>query len=209
VIYRIKLGSFSKQVPYDTFKGVFPVVQEWDQNKQLYNYYAGLFSNSEAAKNALSIVRNEVSEDVYVQAYINNSPVTNEELRKNLEANSIIKQTEESYVQEMENELPTFSIQIGAYRNPVKSSVKNEFRQLAGEFGLFIHEFNGNTIYTIGNFNEYSNAYGAKQRLHEKGMSNESFIIGMQNGKRIPVSEAIRIIERFESKRKANSSQMN
>ena len=204
VIYRIKLGSYSKQVPFDTFKGVFPVVQEWDKNKELYSYYAGLFSNQEAAKNALSIVRNEVSEDVYVQAYINNTPVTNEELRKNLEAVSVLNQAESNKLQSTESGFPVFSIQIGAYRNPVKSSLKAEFKKTAGQYGLFVYEFMGNTIYTIGDFHEYTSAVNAMKLLDEKGLPGDAFIIGMINGKRIPVSEAIGIVERYESSKKSN-----
>jgi outer membrane protein OmpA-like peptidoglycan-associated protein/tetratricopeptide (TPR) repeat protein len=189
-VYRIKLGSFDKEVPYDAFQGIFPVVQEFDKQNQTYTYYAGLFNNADAVANALSIVKNKVTPEAATQAYYNTVPVTQEELQKRIDGSSVFTGVEE----DKPKELPVFSIQIGAFKSPVKAEVRREFKVIAGKYGLFTNENNGNIIYSIGNFKNYTDAFNVKQELLNEGLANESFIIALINGRKIPVSEANEMI---------------
>jgi hypothetical protein len=193
-VYRIKLGSFSNEVPYNAFKGIFPVVKEFDKQSQTYTYYAGLFNNQDAVENALRIVKNKVTSDASSQAYYDKIPVTNEELIKKLDASNGFS----TLTEEKNRELPGFSIQIGAFKNTVKTSIRREFKILAGEYGLFTNKYNDYIIYSIGNFENYTKAFNVKQELISNGLANESFIIAILNGQKIPISEANEMIERFK-----------
>jgi len=201
--YRIRLGSYKKQVPFDTFKGVFPVVQVWDAQKEVYNYYAGLFSNKEAADNALRIAKINVAQDVFVQAYFNSNPITHEAARTMDASNTAQITNEAASTMAIDRGLPGFSIQIGAFRKNVKPANNAQFRKMAGNYGLYINKYNNDlTIYSIGDFLSYAEAFEAKQKLMSGGLTSESFIIALLNGKKIPVNEAISIIERYEAGRK-------
>ena len=201
--YRIRLGSYKKQVPFDTFKGVFPVVQVWDEQKEVYNYYAGLFSSKEAADNALRIAKINVAQDVFVQAYFNSDPITHETARTLSPSNPSQESNETVNTMAIDRGLPGFSIQIGAFRKNVKPANNAQFRKMAANYGLYINKYNNDyTIYSIGDFLSYAEAFEAKQKLVANGLTSESFIIALLNGKKIPVNEAIGIIERYEAGRK-------
>jgi outer membrane protein OmpA-like peptidoglycan-associated protein len=191
-VYRINLGSFKKAVPYDTFEGIFPVVQEFDKVNQTYNYYAGLFNNQDAVENALSIVKKTVSVDATTQAYFDKVPVSNEELKRRMDASSGFKDGGD----EKDAVLPVYSIQIGAFKSAVSTSIKADFREIAGSYKLFVNEYKGFTIYSIGNFKTYALAFDAKQELIGRGLANDCFVIALLNGQKIPVNEANEIIER-------------
>jgi hypothetical protein len=154
-----------------------------------------MFSNKEAADNALRIAKTNMSDQVYVQAYFNSNPITHQQ------AGLLTETKAEQDSQTADRGLPGFSIQIGAFKKNLKPSNNKAFRTMAGNYGLYVNKYNEFTIYSIGDFKTYKEAFEAKQILTGSGISNESFIIALLNGQKIPVKEALSLIERYETGR--------
>jgi outer membrane protein OmpA-like peptidoglycan-associated protein len=190
--YRVKLGSFPEKASYDAFMGIFPVVQEWDQENNAYTYYAGMFSNPEAAENALGVVEKNLQTTTCVQSYFNNKPVENKQTADKT-PNHNAKQPEVKTISTDSHIL--YSIQIGAFKNTLKPQVIADFHKIAGEYGLYINRYNGNNIYSVGNFTESSKAEEVMRKLKKDGVIRESFIIAFHKGKRIPMQEAMRLTQ--------------
>ena len=87
-----------------------------------------------------------------------------------------------------------FKIQIALFKTSAPEDEISRFVKLAGEYGLsdFL-DINGNTLYTIGEFDDYEEALRVRVELMEQGAS-DSFIVAFKGYEKIPVSEAIRLI---------------
>jgi len=83
LIYRIKIGVYSKELKYDHFKGLFPIVQETNSEKHKYEYFVGLFYSLEDAEIALEIIKKNFCNDAYILAYYNKKHITIKEALKN------------------------------------------------------------------------------------------------------------------------------
>ncbi|MEX2596723.1 MAG: hypothetical protein WEC59_07320 [Salibacteraceae bacterium] len=77
-----------------------------------------------------------------------------------------------------------YKVQIGAFRNPIKPDIFKGIAPIIGESTSA-----GFTRYAAGEFNTFSTADNAKQRIQGLGF-NDAFVVAYLNGKRISVSEA-------------------
>lgn len=75
-----------------------------------------------------------------------------------------------------------YKVQVGAFRNPIRSSVFKGFSPVSGE-----ELSNGITRYTAGLFVSYANAEEAKQAIRKLGYS-DAFIVKFVDGKRAGVT---------------------
>ncbi|HYW97381.1 MAG TPA: hypothetical protein VE870_17445, partial [Bacteroidales bacterium] len=87
-----------------------------------------------------------------------------------------------------------FSIQIGAFRRPVRSSYIHEMQSTAGRYKLNTDKWNGLTIYSIGKFTTYQEAFDIKKRLDGAPFIDGAFIVAWVNDRKISVSEANAIL---------------
>ena len=89
---------------------------------------------------------------------------------------------------------PVFKVQIGAYSKDVPVNVVNELIALAGQGIETTRNDAGLTVYTVGNFSNYTDAEAKKNELNAKGMG-DAFVVAYIDDKRVSVSEARKIAE--------------
>ncbi len=80
-----------------------------------------------------------------------------------------------------------YTIQIGAYKNPVESSDLLNLDPIYKEQTAL-----GFTRYTTGNYSDYIKALSEKDRIIKLGIK-DAFVVAYYNGKRISISEAAKI----------------
>jgi hypothetical protein len=74
--YRIQLGVFSETVAYDDFGGISPVTAETIPGKEMTRYYAGKFSDYEAAREALGKVKEYGFTDAFLVSWYDGEKVS-------------------------------------------------------------------------------------------------------------------------------------
>ncbi|MBK8948817.1 MAG: PD40 domain-containing protein [Flavobacteriales bacterium] len=92
----------------------------------------------------------------------------------------------------MEQPLPAglvFSVQIGAFRDPVPQQVFSDLSPVTGE-----RTTSGLIRYTAGLFTRFEAADEAKGTVRGRGYT-DAFVVAFYNGKRIPLAEARRIAQ--------------
>jgi tetratricopeptide (TPR) repeat protein len=82
LIYRIQLGVFSKEKPYDAFGGMRPVVFELTVGGNMYKYFTGLFSRINTVSTALEKVRSNGFPDAFIVAFFDGKSITTEKARE-------------------------------------------------------------------------------------------------------------------------------
>jgi tetratricopeptide (TPR) repeat protein len=82
LVYRIQLGVFSKEKPYDAFGGISPVTVEKITGSNILKYYAGLFYSMNAVTTALEKVRLQGFQDAFVVAFFDGKLITTEKARE-------------------------------------------------------------------------------------------------------------------------------
>jgi hypothetical protein len=96
----------------------------------------------------------------------------------------------------------TFSVQVGAFRNPVSASLFNDFSPIKAE------RVNDNlTRYSAGVFTAFGSANNAKNAIRNIGYS-DAFVVAYLNGERIPLNRAFAIManENADIQAQANRS---
>ena len=83
-----------------------------------------------------------------------------------------------------------FRVQIGAFKSQLQNDAFKGLSPLNGET-----VGNGYIRYTAGNFNKLENASAVKNDLRNLGY-NDAFVVVYYNGKRIPLNEALAILEK-------------
>ena len=83
-----------------------------------------------------------------------------------------------------------FRVQIGAFKSQLQNDAFKGLSPLNGET-----VGNGYIRYTAGNFNKLENATAVKNDLRNLGY-NDAFVVVYYNGKRIPLNEALAILEK-------------
>lgn len=79
-----------------------------------------------------------------------------------------------------------FSVQIGAFRNPIPADLFGDMSPVMGE-----SVGNGLTRYTAGLFTAYTSANGARDQVHDRGYK-DAFVVAYRDGRRITLAEAMR-----------------
>ena len=83
-----------------------------------------------------------------------------------------------------------FRVQIGAFKTQLQNDAFKGLSPLSGET-----VGNGYIRYTAGNFNKLENASAVKNDLRNLGY-NDAFVVVYYNGKRIPLNEALALLEK-------------
>lgn len=82
IAYRIQLGAYTQDIAPDAFKGISPVTSENIKGSQLTHYYAGIFTQIEAAREALKKVHNQGFKDAYIIGYLNGKQIPVDRAKK-------------------------------------------------------------------------------------------------------------------------------
>jgi len=197
LFYRIKIAEFKKGVDYNVFKGLFPIIRQQDKKRKTQEYYAGLFTSYNQAEEALKTIKKNFF-DAYVIAYYNNEPISIKEsldlyagVNKTFENNIIRKTIDQVPVNYND---PIFSVQVGAYRRTPDPQIVLKYRNIAKNYELIEIEDDKNTVYAIGRFASYKDAFAAKQDVKIKNGINDAFIIAIWEGEKITINEANKLL---------------
>ena len=71
VFYRIQLAVYSREIPPDHFRGLYPITLEEIPEKAMTRYFVGKFNRLDSAKNALQRVRSAGFSDAFIIGYFN------------------------------------------------------------------------------------------------------------------------------------------
>jgi len=156
-------------LPFDTFKGLFPVAVAQDKASNKYVYYAGYFTALREAEEGTEFVRNKFFRESEIIAYKDNDQISikeSQELARLLGAGGSIN------AQGQENAspgdiLPYFSVQVAAFKGNVSASAVSKFEAMASDYTLIRLKIEESTVYSIGRFASYEEAYAGKARLAE------------------------------------------
>lgn len=202
VVYRVKIGEYRNALPNNAFRGLFPVVRSRDERNNTWEYYAGLFNTLEDAEIAVEMIRRSICKDAYVTASYKREQVSIEEALKITER---LKENQGEGGHSPEKVLAArhpeacFSIQIGAFKRKVRNSIMKEFREIAGDHELIRIKSRGVTIYSVGRFYSYEEAFGALKSITNDKITKDAFIIGLQDGRKISIGEARNYLRRHKS----------
>jgi hypothetical protein len=76
LIYRIQLGAFSQNLPFDAFGGLTPLMAEEINTKEVTKYYVGIFKSSREARKALEQVKSIGFPDAFIVPYIDRKKIS-------------------------------------------------------------------------------------------------------------------------------------
>lgn len=202
IIYTVQVGVFGSPRNSNQLYGYKPLIQDSMKNGN-YRYMIGLYENYSQAIEVRDEIRRTSVPDAFVVVYRNGSRISNTEAQNYIsEGEKISKFTDLSKIsttKSQEKELSIraeqifISVQLGAFSNQVPVEVVNSFIRIS-ETGIdFFQNQEGYTIYTAGKFKSIEEAEELKQKIQASGIP-DAFIIATENGKKISIEEAIRII---------------
>jgi tetratricopeptide (TPR) repeat protein len=82
LVYRIQLGVFSKEKPWDAFGGISPIAFERTPSGTMLKYFAGLFYTLNNVNLALEKVRTNGFPDAFIVAFQDGQPISTEKARE-------------------------------------------------------------------------------------------------------------------------------
>ncbi len=198
ISYRLKIAESATPMPFDTFKGLFPIAVAKDKASNKYFYYAGYFTTLREAEDGTEFVRNKFFRESEIIAYKDNDQITikeSQELARQLGAggsiNALGQETAASG-----DALPYFSVQVAAFKGNVSASAVSKFEAMASDYTLIRLKTDESTVFSIGRFATYEEAYAGKGKLAETKKAVDTFIIAVYMGKKIPINEANRMIKK-------------
>lgn len=82
LVYRIQLGVFKTPKETNAFGGLFPLFEEWLEQKNVYKYYTGHFLTAESVTSALEKIKKSGFPDAFVVAFYNGRQISTEKARE-------------------------------------------------------------------------------------------------------------------------------
>jgi len=189
LFYRIKIVELGGPVQYNAFKGLFPVVQQFNQHNKCYGYYAGLFTSLDDAETGLEIIKRNFL-DAEIEAFYNNRKIKVSESLA-LAGNPTVGETAGHAGQEF-----FYAIQIGAFKRSLNPSQEREMKAVAPMLDLITLEDKSNVVYALGSFRSYEEAFNAKKTYAVGDAISGAYVIAVLNGKKISIREAKNIAQR-------------
>ena len=196
LFYTVQVGVYRTPRISADLKGVSPLYTEKLSNGFL-RYTTGVYRDFGTADERKDDVRVQGIKDAYVTAYKNNKRISAAEARKeegeinDAPENSGTNQQEEN---SSENVEVVFKVQVGAYRAPINVETTPVFKELTNYEIASLTASNGMLIYTVGTCKTKQEADDLRQIVVNAG-GTDSFVVALVNGKRIPIREALKLIE--------------
>jgi len=207
VIFKVQIGAFRNAIRQDAFKGIKPITGE-STGTGLTRYSAGAFDNFAEADFAKDEIRGIGYNDAFVVAYRNGERISVGAARSaiasgettgsvasnnvrtgatssgSLPANSVVKQGN-LVVNNVAGQSGTFfTVQVGVYSRPVRSSDIYNLTPLNQE-----DLPNGTYRYSSGIYNNEGTATQAKDEIRALGIS-DAFVTAYRGGGRVTVDQA-------------------
>jgi hypothetical protein len=206
VIFKVQIGAFRNAIRQDAFKGIKPITGE-STGTGLTRYSAGAFNNFAEADLAKDEIRGIGYSDAFVVAYRNGERIsvgaarsaiasgatsgsvasnvrTGATSSRSLPANSVVKQGS-LVLKDVADQAGTFfTVQVGVYSRPVRSSDIYNLTPLNQE-----NLPNGTYRYSSGIYNNEGTATQAKNEIRGLGIS-DAFVTAYRGGSRVTVDQA-------------------
>jgi len=205
VNYRIQVGVFKTPPPVTYFKGMYPMVVEKIQGKNLVRFYTGLFRTYGEASAVLLKLRHKGFKDAIIVGFYNGKRASVSRLQwledqepytnihpvaeaKITESAASVKKIETLSLHKEKDVL--FRVQLGVFSDPLPQEKLKELEKFAEKGYVVIRSRNnqGLYVYTFGNFTTFDQAKTFRNKLAEMGVSG-CFVTAYKKGIRIPLSE--------------------
>ncbi len=210
LFYSVQIGVYAKPVSSAQLFNIKPLYTETMSNGYL-RYISGIFDNVKDAVNKKNTAVNKGITDAFVVAYLNGKKIDitqakNMQRQGNQQMADVNQYNIQNVTEEtqplneeininMQKENIVFKVQIGAYKEDVPIEVVDMFLKISDKGIEHYKDEQGLTIYTAGNFKDYNSTNEFKNKLIESGVE-DAFIIALQNNKKIPVKDAVEILNK-------------
>ena len=200
LFYTVQVGVYTRKVTKAQLFNIEPLYSEPTANG-LIRYTTGIFNSVESATETKRRIVGMGVKDAFITAYLNGQRITMQ-AAKLLEASgnvtfanptaagaSLVSNTSTPPVGNTAGVV--YKIQIGAYREEVPNEMAAKYLKIADKGVTNYVDERGLTIYTVGEFTGYESAAKVRDELTELPTA---FIVAYQNGKKIPVDEARKLL---------------
>lgn len=184
VVYRVQIGSYRREQPYEYFLGIPDIVQFQGSDGQ-YRYFSGSFDNLEAASKHKVIMTAEAGfPGAFVVAFKDGKRIS---LREITEVNPEYNENISQYEAEMSGDtIPkiedaVYRIQLGAFKDAIPRNVLDFYLTL-GNVKPVKDPVTGVTKYLVGEYTSEEDARKAEAEFKEMG-ATEAYIIIDYKGK--------------------------
>lgn len=203
--YTVQIGVFKNQVTANDLKNISPIAVFGTDNG-FYRYNSGVFDNINDAIAAKNKIVAAGIPDAFVTAYSNKNRVSPQQAQQIMGSNGAQLQNTST----PQNDAPAqpsnpglaesnnaasviFRVQVGAYQRDIPVEDAKVILGLT-QYGIDIDETEDNlTKYVVGKFKTYSEANTFKNSMVANGLA-DAFVIALQNGKRIDINQAQKLI---------------
>ena len=208
LFYSVQIGVYKLPIPHSKLYYLSPIF-EHKTEYGFTRYTTGVFNNYDRARSEMERIVELGITDAFVVIYYKGKRLTFAEAGV-LEIStgvSIFAETQNIKMKEQDvvDNTPdlgnttsvniSFKVQIGAYKEQVPNNVVSGFIKIAANNKLNQKKnASGVTIYSVGNFNNYDQAQQTKTFLMNEGIK-DAFIIAFNGDKKIPLNEAIRLLQ--------------
>ncbi len=220
LFYSVQVGVYAKPITSIKLFNITPLYDEFMANGY-YRYISGTYGLLQDAVTAKKEIVKKGVTDAFVVAYYNGKKISIPEAEKLFSENAFIASSantlnepaitksdnaQTNYTQNTSENTTNisdtinksgivFKVQIGAFEKNIPVEVFNQFLDLVADKGLE-HNKNadGLTVYTSGNFNDYTSANDYKNSLVAKNIK-DAFVVAFQNGQNIAVTKAIELLK--------------
>ena len=203
LFYTVQIGVYKKPIAHSRLYNIKPIYEEKTEYGFI-RYTTGIFDN----KSKAVLEKNRIAKlgiaDAFVTAYYKGRKLSNYDITKLIAENTKFASTSDIKLPEQkptkkpivntQNASIVFKVQIGAYRENIPLSEVTALISASrlNELDTYKNE-NGYTIYSVGNFKEYSGALSMKEILINEGIP-DAFITAYNNGKKVSVKDAIEVL---------------
>lgn len=202
LFYTVQIGVYKYPVPPSELKNLSPIYEEKTQG--FIRYTTGIFATPEQANSEKNKIVQKGIADAFVSAYYKGQKISlGEAKRISQGGQQTTRQTTTTTNTQnpVANESPAtydkgsivFKVQVGAYKEQVPVDMVNRFIAVARnhQLGQFVE--GGSTIYMVGSFTNYDEAVKTKDAIVKEGLK-DAFVIAFAGNKKIPVPEALKIL---------------
>ena len=207
LFYSVQIGLYKQPITHSVLYYLSPIFEH--KIYDLTRYTTGAFNNYDRARNEKERIVELGIDSAFVVVYYKGKRLTFAEAGV-LEIStgvSIFAETQDIRMKEQDvvDNTPdlgnietvniSFKVQIGRYKEQVPNNIVSDFIKIAANNKLNQKKnANGVTIYSVGNFNNYAQAQQTKTFLMNEGI-NDAFITAFNGDKKIPVNEALRLLQ--------------
>ncbi|HBS87262.1 MAG: hypothetical protein A2W91_03510 [Bacteroidetes bacterium GWF2_38_335] len=207
LLYTVQIGVYKTPVSAKALYNLKPIYSENTDNGYI-RYTTGIFNEVGKAIVEKDKIVNIGIRDAFVTAYYKGKRITLSEAARiagsganvagenptNSETIPVETNTNPTVNSTANNKIE-FKIQIGAYKEQVPTNVVKDLLKVSAHRGLDQQvDENGFTVYTVGKYTTYNEAKSMKEELVREGIG-DAFVTAFNNGKKISVEEALRLIQ--------------